>query len=264
MLQITPLLTSSATENYFENFVLRTPLHSCKQTLALQGTFGFTERIFKDSPHLTLLPLKSSGVLPISVAGNLNLWQALLKSTIHLNISNNLTNIQLQRCEALQPSTPIIPEAGKSERELTVQGHCNLVTDLQTAPKGRQHPTLTIIPNTEFFMSRFLAPHPITCFVTIFNAYFIKSLCILQYTAAPVAKTELDQSSNSTQPVGQPVGTGKLYFQMLPEKEKSLKCINNLLHGKWTNTHLILCSCKQHNTKKKKKGGIYLYFNKRP
>lgn len=72
MLQITPLLTSSATENYFENFVLRTPLHSCKQTLALQGTFGFIERIFKDSPRLTLLPLKSAGVLPISVAGNLN------------------------------------------------------------------------------------------------------------------------------------------------------------------------------------------------
>lgn len=139
VVQITPLLTSSATENYFENFVLWTPLHSsCKQTLALQGTFGFIERIFKDSPRLTLLPLKSAGVLPISVAGNLNLWQALLKSTIHLNISNNLTNSQLQRCEALQPSTPIIPQAGKSKLELTVQGHCNSVTDLQTVPKARQ------------------------------------------------------------------------------------------------------------------------------
>lgn len=134
------LVQMSSTENNPENVVPWTPLHSsCRWMLALQGTFGFTERVFITLLRLTLLPLQSAGVLPISVARNLNLWQALLKSPTHLNISNNLTNIRLQHREALQPSTPIIPGAGKSELELTAQGHRNSDTDLQTAPKGRLH-----------------------------------------------------------------------------------------------------------------------------
>lgn len=135
-------------------------------------TFGFTEKIFKDSLHLTLLPLKSAGVLPISVAGNLSLWQALSKSSIHLNISDNLTNVWLQHCEALQPHIPIIPEVGKRELEFPI---CPMSLQFDYRPKNctqqERAPHLVIL-NTEFFMSRFqLLIQPL---VTIFKAYFIK------------------------------------------------------------------------------------------
>lgn len=134
--------------------ILFCELHfSCKQALALQGTFGFIERIFKDPPCLTLLPLKSAGVLPISVAGNLNLWQALSKSTIHLNIFDNLTNIQLQHCDTSAKYTN--HSRGREEGTWV-----KYPTSLQFGyrPKNctqQERASHSVILSTEFFMSWF-------------------------------------------------------------------------------------------------------------
>lgn len=143
-----------------------------------------------NTPCLTLLPQKPAGLLPIPVAGNLNLRWALLRSTIHLDVSNNPINIPFQHCGVFGPSTPIIPQARKSELELTAQGHSNSDADPPTALLWRLHHTLTVTLNTELLMPTFLAFHSVSCFMIVYSAYFMKSLRTLQYPAAPVAKIQ--------------------------------------------------------------------------
>lgn len=166
-----------------------------------------------NTPCPTLLPQNSAGLLPSPVAGNLNPWWALLRSTIHLNISNNLTNIPLQHAWAKHTNH-------STSREEWTWVNCprslNSDADLPTALLGMLHHALTITLNTELLMITFLAFHPISSFMIVFNAYLMKSSHTLQYPAAPVAYRIRSQFNQYTYTQPTP-GTGELCFQMLLE-----------------------------------------------